>query len=303
LANTTTGLSLNSPRPGGFGRTMTPRKISNWKKGEMIGRGQFGKVYVGLLETGQWIAVKQMDIKNDEDEQHVKNMEKEVQLMERLRHENIVSLLGTQRDGQHFYILMEYVAGKSLDVLLKNFGPFPEVTIKWYTLQLVRALEFMHTHNIIHRDIKGKNILVDTNGNLKIADFGSAKQVDNFKKDTPTLSYNYTPLWTAPEVVTSGNYDRKVDIWALGCVIIEMGSAKLPWSECKFENPFQILFHIGNATSHPELPNELSETCKDFIKKCLTRDPDERPDASELLNHPFLNEMDGEEIPVDIEDL
>lgn len=76
--------------------------------------------------------MKQMDIKNEEDEEHVKNMEKEVQLMEKLRHENIVSLLGTQRDGAHFYILMEYVAGKSLDVLLKNFGPFPEVTIRMF---------------------------------------------------------------------------------------------------------------------------------------------------------------------------
>jgi predicted Ser/Thr protein kinase len=162
--------------------------MSNFKKGELIGKGQFGKVYVALLENGQWIAVKQMDIKSEEDEAHVKAMEKEVFLMEKLRHENIVSLLGTHRDGAHFYILMEYVAGKSLDVLLKNVGPFPEVTIRWYTLQLVRALAYMHMHGIVHRDIKGKNILVDTNGTLKLADFGSAKQLDSTQFFLPNLS-------------------------------------------------------------------------------------------------------------------
>lgn len=104
-------------------------KIRNWKRGEMIGRGQFGKVYSGLLENGQWIAVKQMEIRNEEDKAHVKAMEKEVQLMEKLRHENIVSLLGSQKDDTNFFILMEYVPGKSLDILLKNFGPFNEVTI------------------------------------------------------------------------------------------------------------------------------------------------------------------------------
>lgn len=71
-----------------------------------------------------------------------------------------------------------------------------------------------------------------------------------------------------------------------------MGTAKLPWHECKFENPFQILFHIGNSGSYPQLPSDLSETCRDFMRKCLTRDPDQRPDAADLLNHEFLSEKE-----------
>lgn len=167
----------------------------------------------------------------------------------------------------------------------------------------MRALYYMHTNDIIHRDIKAKNILVDTNGNLKIADFGSAKQINRLMLDTATVSYNYTPLWTAPEVVRDGQYDRKVDIWSLGCVMIEMATAKLPWHECNFENPFQSLFHIGNSDATPNIPDHLSIPCKDFVRQCLTRNPAKRPDAEELLRHEFLIESGPEEDMMEYEDI
>jgi serine/threonine protein kinase len=142
-------------------------------------------------------------------------------------------------------ILMEYVPGSSLDAILQKFGALDEQVIRTYTRQLLEALNYCHGNRIIHRDIKGKNILVDTHGTLKLADFGSAKQFVEAKA-APSLNYNYTPLWTAPEVLI-GDYTYKIDIWSLGCVIIEMATAKQPWDEENFENPFRALYHIGLA--------------------------------------------------------
>jgi len=270
--------------------------LKHWVKGDLIGKGQFGKVYVALLPNGQWIAVKQLEFKTDEDSEHIKFVEQEVSLMEKLKHENIVQLLGMERAGPYINIFMEYVPGKSLDVHLKSFGAFPELTIKWYTLQLCRALEYMHDKAMVHRDLKGKNILVDTNGLLKLADFGSAKQFESRdKNESPSDGYNYTPLWTAPEVIAEGSYNRKVDVWSLGCVMIEMATAKLPWSECNFENPFRALFHIGNSGEIPAIPSHLSPSCQAFMRRCLSRDPELRPDAADLLKDPFLESLGPEE--------
>ncbi len=198
-------------------------------------------------------------------------------------------------------ILMEFVPGKSLDTMLERFGHFSEKVIRKSTSQILQALAYCHANHVVHRDIKSKNILVDTAGNLKLCDFGSAKRFESksphfiylflwpcvslgesvsvfirshsdiLSKDAPSLNYNYTPLWTAPEVLT-GNYNSKVDIWSLGCVIIEMATGKPPWSDMKFENPFRALYHIGNSGAIPSIPTDtLSPAAVAFIKRCLTR--------------------------------
>lgn len=260
-----------------------------WKKGELIGKGSFGKVYMGMnIATGGLIAVKQVRIRTTEEQDQAREIENEIQLMTDLKHENIVCLLGTERAGDKLNILMEYVPGKSLDVLLAKFGHFSERVIQRYTKQLLQALAFCHERAVVHRDIKGKNILIDTRGNLKLADFGSAKRFNNMlSKDAPSVSYNYTPLWTAPEVLV-GNYNSKVDIWSLGCVVIEMSSAKPPWSECNFENPFRALYHIGNTESLPHIPDRLSPEGRAFVLRCLSRNPDTRPSAQECLQDPWI---------------
>ena len=279
-----------------------------WTKGQLIGKGSFGKVYMGLnAQTGQLLAIKQVQLNNDEDVEQALSLQTEISLMEKLRHPNIVSLLGSERESDKFNIIMEYVPGKALDQLLETFGVLNVNTIRRYTRQLLSALKYLHANGVVHRDIKGKNILVDATGNCKLCDFGSAKQfADILSKAAPSIGYNYTPLWTAPEVLL-GNYGRKVDIWSLGCVIIEMATAKPPWSECNFSNPFRALYHIGNTDSIPLIPEWFSQTPLlpdgetpigvDFLKKCFERDPDKRPDAADLILHPFVNDVgyDSEE--------
>jgi len=180
------------------------------------------------------------------------------------------------------------VPGKSLDTLLERFGALSKAHCRKYTKQLLSALAFCHESGVVHRDIKGKNILVDTHGNIKVADFGSAKRFGNVNQ-APSMGYNYTPLWTAPEVL-GGDYNAKVDVWSLGCVIIEMSTGQPPWVEQKFEHPFRALYFIGNTDSIPAVPKELGEQGVDFTTKCLTRDPKNRPTAKELLSHPWMQD-------------
>ena len=272
----------------------TRGSIIEWKKGELIGKGSFGKVYMGMnAATGELIAVKVVRLNTEDEIEQAKAIENEIGLMENLRHPNIVALLGTQRQGNKLNILMEYVPGKSLDTLLEKFGAFSEKVIRSYTRQLLEALCYCHANRVVHRDIKGKNILIDTKGNLKLADFGSAKLLAT-DINQPSLSYNYTPLWTAPEVLT-GDYNNRVDVWSLGCVIIEMATAKPPWSEYNFENPFRALYHIGNSDAIPNIPKTVSDLGRTFILECLQRDPEKRPEAAQLLQHEWVQGLDDEE--------
>lgn len=152
-----------------------------WKKGQLLGKGGFGNVYLGLNSlTGELFAVKQLDlvIYENADQQTRRKLatyQKELDLMRTLKHENIVRYLGTQITHDSLYIFLEYVPGGSIHSLLTKFGPFSEIMIKLYTKQILKGLHYLHSNGIIHRDIKGANILVDTNGICKLADFGCAK--------------------------------------------------------------------------------------------------------------------------------
>lgn len=266
----------------------------HWQRGELIGRGSFAKVYMGMnVRTGQLLAVKQVRMSTEEERKHCQAIESEISIMKGLKHQHVVELLGVEKTASKLSILMEYVPGNSLDTVLHQFGPLNEAVIRNYVRQLLMALEYCHAHNVVHRDIKSKNVLVDTVGNVKLGDFGSAKRFDDMAvKAAPSVNFNYTPLWTAPEVLGPvGEYDRKVDIWSLGCVVIEMATAAPPWAEMNFENPFRALFHIGNSKAIPRIPDSLSELAQDFLRLCLQRDPALRPDAQELLAHPWVQDM------------
>lgn len=144
--------------------------------------------------------------------------EKEIDLLKRLRHPNIVSIKGSLRTPKIFYVIMELVSGRSLSDVLKDIGPFHEMVIRKFTRQLLIALEYCHRNGCIHRDIKGLNILLTTNGQVKLCDFGSAKlREESIDKDAVSVTYSYTPLWVAPEVFTGAKmYNERVDIWSLG---------------------------------------------------------------------------------------
>nr|XP_017233538.1 PREDICTED: mitogen-activated protein kinase kinase kinase YODA-like [Daucus carota subsp. sativus] len=257
-----------------------------WKKGQLLGRGTFGHVYVGFdSENGEMCAMKEVTLFSDDpkSKESAQQLRQEVALLSRLRHPNIVQYLGSEVVDDKLYIYLEYVSGGSIYKLLRDYGQLGEAAIRSYTQQILSGLAYLHARHTIHRDIKGANLLVDPNGRVKLADFGMAKHISG---QPCHLSFKGSPYWMAPEIIkNSSSCNVAVDIWSLGCTILEMATTKPPWSQ--FEGVAAI-FKIGHSKELPDMPQNLSDDGKDFIRRCLQRNPLDRPSAAQLLEHPFV---------------
>ncbi|KAF5805515.1 putative mitogen-activated protein kinase kinase kinase STE-STE11 family [Helianthus annuus] len=262
------------------------RPDNRWKKGSLLGKGSFGHVYVGFnSESGEMCAMKEVTLFSDDakSKESAKQLSQEVYLLSRLNHPNIVRYYGSEMVDDKLYIYLEYVSGGSIYKLLQNFGQFGELAIRSYTQQILSGLSYLHAKNTVHRDIKGANILVDPNGRVKLADFGMAKHITG---NTCPLSFKGSPYWMAPEIIKNSNGSNlAVDIWSLGCTVIEMATTKPPWNQ---HEGVAALFKIGNSKELPVIPDHLSDEGKDFVRQCLQRNPLCRPTANQLLDHPFV---------------
>ena len=301
---TTNPIIAATPRPP----INTSGAPTNWMKGEPIGAGAFGTVYLGMdNETGELMAVKQVSLAAVDSaaestggdpargavavaqrlKKHVQDLEEEVHLLQELQHPNIVRYLGTEKIDDALNIFLEYVPGGSIASLLARFGSFKESVIKVYAKQILTGLEYLHSHGIIHRDIKGANILVDNTGLVKLADFGASKKIEDLvTMESGFKSVKGTPYWMAPEVIRQEGHGRQADIWSVACTIIEMATGRPPWSQ--YNSQVSAMFAIAQAKGPPSIPEGLSAECKDFLYLCFNRDWKRRPSASTLLQHPFL---------------
>ncbi|KAE8686726.1 Mitogen-activated protein kinase kinase kinase 2 [Hibiscus syriacus] len=292
------GASIRRSRIGLFAKPPAPPALPpvkktdassiRWRKGELIGSGAFGRVYMGMnLDSGELLAVLiAANASKEKIQAQIRELEEEVKLLKNLSHPNIVRYLGTARENDSLNILLEFVPGGSISSLLGKFGSFPEPVIRMYTKQLLLGLEYLHKNRIVHRDIKGANILVDNKGCIKLADFGASKKVVELATINGAKSMKGTPYWMAPEVILQTGHSFSADIWSVGCTIIEMATGKPPWSQQYQE--VAALFYIGTTKSHPPIPEHLSFEAKDFLLKCLQKEPELRPSASDLLQHPFV---------------
>eukprot|EP00249_Psilotum_nudum_P022749 c28631_g1_i1 orf=644-3346(-) len=281
--------STMSPRqipPRSPGRVEPVTSSGKWIKGQLLGSGSFGKVYRGIhSETGDMCAIKEVELVSDDpkSKESAKQLEQEIAMLSTLRHPNIVHYKGSEMVGDNLYIYLELVSGGSIYRLVKEFKRLKEPVIQRYTRQILQGLQYLHSKNTVHRDIKGANILVDHDGRIKLADFGMAKHV---KKEASPLSFKGSPYWMAPEVIMQMNtgYEFAVDIWSLGCTVIEMATGKPPWSE--YEG-VAAMFKVTRCDS-PPIPNSFSSKGKDFVRLCLQKNPAERPTATMLLEHAFV---------------
>ncbi|XP_073016276.1 mitogen-activated protein kinase kinase kinase YODA-like isoform X1 [Primulina eburnea] len=269
------------------GRAENPTTSSpRWKKGKLLGRGTFGHVYVGFnSETGGMCAMKEVTLFADDakSKESAKQLGQEIMLLSRLSHPNIVQYYGSESVDDKLYIYLEYVSGGSIRKILLDYGKLGESAIRSYTQQILSGLAYLHAKNTLHRDIKGANILVDPSGRVKLADFGMAKHIAG---QSCPLSFKGSPYWMAPEVIrNSAACGLAVDIWSLGCTVLEMATSKPPWSQ--YEG-VAAMFKIGNSKELPTIPDHLSEEGKDFVRLCLQRNPLHRPTASQLLDHAFV---------------
>ncbi|KAI3803862.1 hypothetical protein L1987_32025 [Smallanthus sonchifolius] len=255
--------------------------ITNWQKGDFLGRGSYGTVYEGYTEHGLFFAVKEVSLLDEgsQGKESIVQIEQEISLLSQFHHENIVRYLGTNTGDGKLYIFLELVTKGSLANLYQKYR-LGDSQVSAYTRQILGGLNYLHERKVVHRDIKCANILVDASGSVKLADFGLAKAT----KLNDIKSCKGTPYWMAPEVVKSNGYGLAADIWSLGCTVLEMLTSKIPYSHLE---GMQALFRIGRGEL-PHIPETVSLEAQDFILKCLQVNQNDRPTAAQLLMHPFV---------------
>ncbi|KAK5690100.1 ATP binding [Elasticomyces elasticus] len=285
-----------------------------YMKGEMIGQGSFGTVYLALhAVTAELMAVKQVEMPSGNNNamdakrnNMIEALNHEITLLRDLRHPNIVQYLGSNSDEQHLNIFLEYVAGGSVASMLVNYGSLPEGLIANFVRQILCGLAYLHSEEIIHRDIKGANILVDNKGTVKISDFGISKRVEastlltqnsggvvapGKRAGGPRVSLQGSVFWMAPEVVRQTAYTKKADIWSLGCLVVEMFTGSHPHPNC---TQLQAIFKIGGKGggtgegARPDMPESASEEAREFMGRTFEIEHERRPTAEELRGFRWL---------------
>ncbi|KAL3481578.1 hypothetical protein BJX99DRAFT_218537 [Aspergillus californicus] len=255
-------------------------ELKDYQLGDCLGRGAFGSVYRALnWNTGETVAVKQIKL-TDLPKSELRVIMLEIDLLKNLDHSNIVKYQGFVKSAETLNIILEYCENGSLHSIAKNFGRFPETLVGVYMSQVLHGLLYLHDQGVIHRDIKGANILTTKEGLVKLADFGVASRTTGLSES----SVVGTPYWMAPEVIELSGATTASDIWSLGCTVIELLEGKPPYYNLQ---PMPALFRIVND-DHPPLPQGASPAVKDFLMQCFQKDPNLRVSARKLLKHPWI---------------
>lgn len=254
-----------------------------WVRGPVVGRGSFSTVSLAAVVDGPLLAVKSASAATSSHLQH-----EELVLRDLKDCPCIISCFGgdvtVESDGQQLYnLLLEYVPRGSLADLLLH-GPLSEIVVRKYARSILQGLSLVHSRGYVHCDIKPQNTLVSGDGAVKIADFGLAKK----RGERAENSVRGTPLYMSPESILKKEYEPPMDVWSVGCLVAEMATGKPVWGRSRNDDVWGLLMRIGFDDGLPEIPSDMSEVGKDFLRRCFVRDPQSRWTADMLLKHPFV---------------
>ncbi|GAN04190.1 protein kinase [Mucor ambiguus] len=260
--------------------TKDDQTTTHYQLGNCIGKGQFGSVYRALdLATGEIVAVKRLLFENGELDQE---MMKEVALLKTLSHSNVIRYLGFIQSKHSVNIILEFAENGSLMSTLKAFGAFPEKLVASFCIKILNGLEYLHQNQVVHCDLKAANILTTKTGDVKLTDFGVSLNLKIKGADAGSVSG--TPNWMAPEVIELKGASTKSDIWSLGCTLVELVTGKPPYADMI---AMSAMFRIVEDQC-PPLPENISSDMKNFLEACFQKDPESRPSATELKQHPWI---------------
>uniref|UniRef100_A0A8C1TPG7 non-specific serine/threonine protein kinase n=1 Tax=Cyprinus carpio TaxID=7962 RepID=A0A8C1TPG7_CYPCA len=247
---------------------------------EVIGEGSFGRVYKGRRKfSGQVVALKFIP-KLGRSEKDLRSLKREIDIMRGLKHPNIVLLLDSFETEREVVVVTEYAEGELFQIL-EDDGSLPENQVCEIACQLVSALYYLHSHRILHRDMKPQNILLGKGGVVKLCDFGFARAMS--VSTLVLTSIKGTPLYMSPELVEEKPYDHSADLWSLGCILYELHTGAPPFYT---NSIFQLVQLI--VRDPVKWPDNMSQDCLSFLKGLLMKDPEKRLSWPDLLHHPFV---------------
>ncbi|KAJ3299661.1 Protein kinase [Blyttiomyces sp. JEL0837] len=249
-----------------------------------VGQGASGQVYLARVKdappTQPMVAIKTMDLAAQPRKDLIVN---EILIMRESKHPNIINYLDSFLVKGDLWVVMEYMEGGKLTDIIESVS-LSEAQISTICRETLKGLQHLHQRQIIHRDIKSDNILLNSEGHVKLIDFGYCAKLNSDKSKRAT--FVGTPYWMAPEVVKQKEYGAKVDIWSLGIMVIEMIEGEPPYMD---EEPLKALYLIAtNGTPSLKRPDKIGTLLKNFLGRCLEVDVARRPGSGELLDHPFI---------------
>ena len=259
-----------------------PTTIDHYKLIKLIGKGAFGKVSLGIHKlTGKYVAIKSIEKAVMKDDYQKRKVMREIYIMKRVSHSNIISLLEVFESTHHLLLVMEYSDGGDLLQYVKRKGGLIESEAKKIFKQIVYGVAHIHCRNVLHRDIKLDNILMDSMGGIKICDFGVSKVI------TPDMLIREqcgTPAYIAPEIISMDGYSGfSADIWSMGVLLYTMISSNVPFKAGTMSDLKEL---IGSGDFL--YPNNSSANLKNLLKGLLTVNPQNRISIPEILQHPWL---------------
>mmetsp|Transcript_22005 Transcript_22005/g.61564 ORF Transcript_22005/g.61564 Transcript_22005/m.61564 type:complete len:689 (+) Transcript_22005:101-2167(+) len=275
----------------------------DFKRGETVGVGGQGCVFAARHSaSGQIVAVKEVFLDRPASGRGaaLERLARELRLLEALEHPRIVRyfghefVIGAQGGPERVYLYLDYCSGGSLAAHLRNYGALDLPLIKKYVAQLLEGLVYLHSLSppVVHRDLKCANLLLTHDAEVKITDFGCSKLLHGEGEHRLTEAENSmagSVFWMAPEALRGRQkLTCAVDIWSVGCCVVEMSNGVPPWNERKFDNILQAGFVIAQTTELPHLSSAVWDTAGSFVHACLRRVPQERPSALELQKYPLL---------------